>query len=261
LGEILDIEFDALGILIATSLAVHYSQLPWWYLLIGLSRYLFLFGIWWRRRRGKPVYDLPPSTHRRIVAGFQMGFTSVMLWPIVYPPATTLAGVVFAIPFAASFTRDWLVVSGRLDPTSLSYLEFKRTLAVVLTRWFPLVLRAVVVALMLWIVVSILRNASSPGVLVAGSDVPAPRFVVIAISLLAVAATVMLALGVAGRLAAMALLIAASANILATGLFPYNGFLLVSAIALMLLGSGALSCWRPEEAVLSRRAGENNEEL
>ena len=49
LGEILDIEFDALGILMATSLAVHYGQLPWWYLPIGLSRYLFLFGIWWRR--------------------------------------------------------------------------------------------------------------------------------------------------------------------------------------------------------------------
>jgi CDP-diacylglycerol--glycerol-3-phosphate 3-phosphatidyltransferase len=261
LGENLDIEFDALGILIATSLAVHYNQLPWWYLLIGLSRYLFLFGIWWRRRRGKPVHDLPPSTHRRIVAGFQMGFTSVILWPIVYPPATTLAGVIFAIPFTASFTRDWLVVSGRLDPTSPSYLELRRRLAVVLTRWLPLVLRAFVVALMLWIIIANPRNASSPGVLFAWSSVPAPKFVVIAISLLAVAAAVMLALGVAGRLAALALLIAASANILAIGLFPYNGFLLASAIALMLLGTGALSCWRPEEVILSRRAGENNEGL
>jgi CDP-diacylglycerol--glycerol-3-phosphate 3-phosphatidyltransferase len=40
LGESLDIEFDALGMLIAISLAVHYDQLPWWYLLLGLSRYL-----------------------------------------------------------------------------------------------------------------------------------------------------------------------------------------------------------------------------
>lgn len=260
LGETLDIEFDALGILVATSLAVHYNQLPWWYLIIGLSRYLFLFGIWWRKRRGEPVYDLPPSTHRRIVAGFQMGFTSVMLWPVVYPPATTLAGVVFAIPFTASFTRDWLVVSGRLDPTSLSYLEFRRRFAVVLTRWLPLVLRAVVVALMLWIVVGILRNASGPGALLAWSGVPAPRFVLMAISLLAVAAAVMLALGVVGRLAALVLLFAASANILATGLSIYNGFLLTSAIALMLLGSGVLSCWCPEDAILSRRAGENNKE-
>ena len=261
LGESLDIEFDALGILIATSLAVNYKQLPYWYLLIGFSRYFFLFGIWWRKRRGAPVYDLPPSTHRRMVAGFQMGFTSVMLWPIVYPPATTLAGLVFAIPFTASFTRDWLVVSGRLDPTSHSYLELRRRLAVVLTRWFPLVLRGAVVALMLWIVVPVLQNTSDPRALFAWSGIPAPRTVTTAMSLLAVAATVMLALGVAGRLAALALLIAASANILASGLFLYNGFLLTSAFALMLLGSGALSCWRPEDAILSRRAGEKDKEL
>jgi hypothetical protein len=180
---------------------------------------------------------------------------------MVYPPATTLAGGVFAIPFTASFTRDWLVVSGRLDPTSHSYLEIRRRLAVVLTRWIPLALRGLTVVLMLWIVVSILRNPSGPGAQFAWSGVAASRFMVTAISLLAVAATVMLALGVVGRLAALALLIAASASILATGLFPYNGILLASAIALMLLGSGALSCWRPEDAILSRRAGEEDKDL
>jgi CDP-diacylglycerol--glycerol-3-phosphate 3-phosphatidyltransferase len=156
LGEKLDIEFDALGILIATSLAVNYNQLPWWYLLLGLSRYLFLFGIWWRKRRGSPVYDLPPSTHRRIVAGFQMGFTSVMLWPIVYPPATMLAGVAFAIPFTASFVRDWFVISGRIDPASRSYLKIRRVVIVVFTRWLPVFLRTSVVLLMVWIVFHVL---------------------------------------------------------------------------------------------------------
>ncbi len=77
-----------------------------------------------------------------------------------------------------------------------------------------------------------------------------------AISLLILIATLMVTLGAAGRLAALGLLIATSANILARGLHPYNGFLLVATIALMLLGSGALSCWRPEDAILKRRAGE-----
>jgi len=261
LGETLDIEFDALGILVATSLAVHYHQLPWWYLLIGLSRYLFLLGIWWRKRRGQPVYDLAPSVHRRIVAGTQMGFTSVMLWPIVHPPGTTLAGVVFAMPFTASFTRDWLVVSGRLDPTSPSYIESRRVVALVLTRWLPLALRMVVVTLMFWMVISALRNGSDPAALFAWPGIPAPSFSATAIGLLAFAATVMLALGVAGRLAALGLLVAVAANILAAGLYLFNGFLLASAIALLLLGSGALSCWRPEEAILSRRAGESKEDL
>ena len=256
LGENLDIEFDALGILIATSLAVNYNQLPWWYLPLGLSRYLFLFGIWWRKRRGRPVYDLPPSTHRRIVAGFQMGFTSVILWPIVYPPGTTLAGVAFAIPFTASFIRDWLVVSGRIDPASRSYLEIRRVIAVVFTRWLPVFLRIGVVLLMIWVVFHVLWTRSDPAALVAWPGLPSPRFAGLAISLVALGATVMLALGGAGRLAALGLLVAASANILASELYLYNGFLLVSAIALMLLGSGTFSCWRPEDAILSRRAGD-----
>jgi CDP-diacylglycerol--glycerol-3-phosphate 3-phosphatidyltransferase len=256
LGENLDIEFDALGILIATSLAVNYNQLPWWYLPLGLSRYLFLLGIWWRKRRGRPVYDLPPSTHRRIVAGFQMGFTSVMLWPIVYPPGTTLAGVAFAIPFTASFIRDWFVVSGRLDPASRSYLEIRRVFSLVFTRWLPVFLRIGVVLLMIWVVFHVLWTRIDPVALVAWPGLPSPRFAGLAISLVALGATVMLALGGAGRLAALGLLVAASANILASKLYLYNGFLLVSAIALMLLGSGTFSCWRPEDAILGRRAGD-----
>jgi CDP-diacylglycerol--glycerol-3-phosphate 3-phosphatidyltransferase len=263
LGENLDIEFDALGILVASSLAVSYHQLPWWYLVIGLSRYLFLFGIWWRKRRGRPVYDLPPSTQRRIVAGFQMGFASVMLWPIVYPPGTTLAGVAFAIPFTASFVRDWLVVSGSLDPASAIYLEASRLSTVVLTRWLPVLLRIGLVAVMIWIVLHILWNRLDPATLFAWPVLPlpspqgwGPSLVGWAIGLVALAATLMLALGVAGRLAALGLLVAASANILTSGLYLTNGFLLVSAVALMLLGSGAFSCWCPEDALLSRRAGD-----
>jgi CDP-diacylglycerol--glycerol-3-phosphate 3-phosphatidyltransferase len=261
LGETLDIELDALGILIATSLAVHYRQLPWWYLLIGFSRYLFLLGIWWRKRRGRPIYDLPPSVHRRIVAGAQMAFTSVTLWPIVYPPGTTLAGVVFAVPFTASFARDWLVVSGHLNPTSSSYLEFMRVVALVLTRWFPLVLRMVVVTLLLGMVISALGYGSNLAVLFAWPGVPAPTLMATSTGLLAFVATIMLALGVAGRLTALGLLVAVTADILVTGLYLFNGLLLASAIALLLLGTGALSLWRPEEVILSRRAGESKEDL
>jgi len=256
LGANLDIEFDALGILIATSLAVNYHQLPWWYLFLAASRYLFLFGIWWRKRRGQPVYDLPPSVHRRIVAGFQMGFSSVMLWPIVYPPGTTLAGVAFAIPFTASFVRDWLVVSGRLDPASPRYLESSRVATLVFTRWLPMLLRVGLVALMISIVIHILGNRLDPAALLAWPGLPLPSFSSSVIAVMALAATIMLALGVAARLAALGLLVAASANILTGGLFLYNGFLLVSAVALMLLGGGAFSRWCPEDAILSRRAGE-----
>jgi CDP-diacylglycerol--glycerol-3-phosphate 3-phosphatidyltransferase len=256
LGESLDIEFDALGMLIAISLAVHYDQLPWWYLLLGLSRYLFLLGIWWRRRQGKPVYDLPPSTQRRMVAGFQMCFMSVILWPMVYPPLTTLAGLMFAIPFVASFTRDWFVVSGRIDPTSPAYLEIRQKTALVTTRWLALLLRIGVVTAAAGFILPALGNVPDRVAFFAGPGVPFLGITTTVISVVAVVATVMLALGLAGRLGALGLLIAASTNILARGLHMPNGFVLTGAIALIFLGSGAFSCWRPEDVILKPRAGE-----
>jgi CDP-diacylglycerol--glycerol-3-phosphate 3-phosphatidyltransferase len=257
LGEKLDIEFDALGILVATGLAVHYGQLPWWYLILGLSRYLFLFGMWWRKRQAKPVYNLPASIHRRTVAGFQMSFLSVMLWPVFYPPATTLAGVAFAIPFTASFIRDWLVVSGRLDSNSRPYLEARRRMSVIAVRWLPVVLRISVVLTVAPLILTALDSPLARTALFAWPGMPYPQVTAAATLAIALPSVVMLTVGVAGRLAALGLLISASANVLAEGLHLPNGFLLVSTIFLMLLGSGALSCWRPEDNFLSRRAGQN----
>ena len=90
------------SILIAIGLAIQYGQLPVWYLILGLGRQLFIFGIWVRQRMGLPVYDLPPSDNRRVIAGFQMGFISVMLWPVFAPPLMTLACILFSIPLLIS---------------------------------------------------------------------------------------------------------------------------------------------------------------
>ena len=38
-----------------------------------------LAGLWLRKRRGAPIYDLPPSVNRRVIAGLQMGFLAVIL--------------------------------------------------------------------------------------------------------------------------------------------------------------------------------------
>ena len=77
LGEILDIEFDGLGILIAIALGVQYGKLPPWYLLLGLARQLFVLGMWLlasRRQAGirpaaqrTPAHDcrLPNRLHHR----------------------------------------------------------------------------------------------------------------------------------------------------------------------------------------------------
>lgn len=113
LGARLDTEFDALGILIAPLLAVLYGQLPIWYLSVSAARYLFVFGRWTRYRRGLPVFDLPPRRSRRLLAGLQMAFVSIVLSPVVGPPVTTVAAVFIATPFVAGFVRDWLYTVGR----------------------------------------------------------------------------------------------------------------------------------------------------
>jgi CDP-diacylglycerol--glycerol-3-phosphate 3-phosphatidyltransferase len=259
LGESLDIEFDALGILVATSLAVHYKQLPAWYLLLGMSRYLFLLGIWWRRRQGQAIHDLPPSTYRRIVAGFQMSFISVTLWPTIYPPATTWAGIMFAIPFSLSFIRDWLIVSGCLDPTSHAYMDVRRKASVVMTGWLPVWLRGGILVLTSWLIFPALGNATTWAVPSTRPEVPFPHSALSLISLVILIADLMLMLGAAGRLASLGLAISITANILAVGLQPGNALLLSMALGILFLGSGRLSIWRPEDRILTRHAGQREE--
>ena len=111
LGERLDMEVDAAGILVAALLGIHYGVLPAWYVSIGLARYLFVAGLQWRARRGLPVAELDPSRLRRWLAGVQMGFLSVSLWPQVPASWSLLLAPLFGGASLAMFARDWAVVS------------------------------------------------------------------------------------------------------------------------------------------------------
>ncbi len=256
LGEMLDGAFDALGLLVAVALAVWYGQLPAWYMLVGLSRYLFAFGLWRRRRHGQPVYELPPSRNRRMLAGFQMGFISVVLWPLFSPPGTTLAGIIFGGSILASFGRDWLVVSGRLDPASPAYLAARQKFRHYGAGWLPLLLRGGVVLVTLFYLFPIVFDSAARRSLLLWPGSPWPTFTADALGLLAVVAAGLLALGVLGRLAALGLLAPTVMTMLAGGLHLQNGLLLVGTVTIMLLGSGYWSLWQPEEELVRLRAGE-----
>ena len=114
LGSRLDMEVDAAGILAASFGGILLEKLPLWYLAVGLARYVFVLGSAARSRAGKPIRDLDASDLRRLLAGLQMGFLAVALWPQV-PQAVSLPA---AYPFGAAtlfmFLRDWLFVSHRL---------------------------------------------------------------------------------------------------------------------------------------------------
>ena len=112
LGAFLDINIDALGLLIAPLLAVWYGQLPIAYLAVSAAYFVFIGGIWLRKKYSKPVVELKPRPSARLIAGFQMGFVGTALLPLFSPPATTIAAYMFMVPLLAGFVKDWWYVCG-----------------------------------------------------------------------------------------------------------------------------------------------------
>ena len=112
LGEQLDMDWDCIGVLFAAILLARYGQVPALYVLVGLARYLYLFGLWLHTRQGRVVSELPASRYRRILGGMQMGFIAAALLPIFAPSFTQIAAVLFMIPVLLSFVRDFLSVTG-----------------------------------------------------------------------------------------------------------------------------------------------------
>jgi CDP-diacylglycerol--glycerol-3-phosphate 3-phosphatidyltransferase len=260
LGVALDIEYDGLGTLVVILLAISFGQLPLWYLLLGLARYLFVFGLWLRRRLGRPIHDLPPSAHRRVFAGFQMGFLSVVLWPILPRPMAVIAGALFAAATGLGFLRDWLLVSGQLDPAGAGYRRAQTALYRLFAVWLPPAWRL----LLLLSMASILRSAMPP------FPPPAWRELLIswgvstasALTLAAVVAAIALlgaplvGLGILPRLLAVALVLPLGFDVHTRGLLWNNALALVSAAFIQLFGPGPFALWPLEERFIFRRLGE-----
>jgi CDP-diacylglycerol--glycerol-3-phosphate 3-phosphatidyltransferase len=256
LGESLDGICDNLALLIAVALLVGYGQLPAWYLLVGLASYLYRLGLWWRRQHQRPIFDLPPSRQRRMLAGFQMGFISVLLWPLNYPAtAAALAGVAIAVPIVASFWRDWLVVSGRLDPHSTRYRTWHQRLSIVFGAWLPPLLRMGVVLLSMAYLVPIALSTVQLDAFLLWPGTAHSALTFHLLALLTLVTTLLLALGFLTRLTALGLLAPTVITILAAGLNGLNGSLLVGLVSLMILGGGRWSLWRLDDIWVTIKAG------
>ncbi len=240
LGEVLDMKWDGVGLLLATALSVLYGQAPVPYLLVGLARYLYLYGIWQRKKRDLPVYDLLPSRIRRPFAGMQMGVVAAILLPVYGPPATWVATLIFTLPFLLNFLRDWLTVSGQIRPTvrrdgSSGSIWQRR-----LQEYLPLVMRAGLVVLLIDLIIYQVRlAASAPGIIL--------------VALLALWA---LLLGAAGRLFSLAVLLMTGFSLQVTPLEWRYWVILLFSITLMMVGTGRFSLWKPEDWLIYKRAGE-----
>ncbi|MFN8488644.1 MAG: CDP-alcohol phosphatidyltransferase family protein [Caldilineaceae bacterium] len=257
LGAILDMEFDCVGFLLAVLLCIQYGQLPFWYVVLGLARYLFVGGIWLRQWNNKPVAPLPPSDNSRLIAGFQTTFVSVVLWPIITPQISQFAGYLFALPLCYSFGRDWLVVSHVLDIETQLYQTLRRTVKQLFEQWTPLAARvmgALVAGGMLWRAAP-LFSAWAGDFGVQGLQMP-PIFLFMLLASLWATATLLLLFGVLGRFAALALFCLAALDLVANGLhWTDNGLLFICTIIVLHLGSGHFALWSPDERWVRMKLG------
>jgi CDP-diacylglycerol--glycerol-3-phosphate 3-phosphatidyltransferase len=237
LGQRLDIETDAAGLLVALLVAVSLDRLPALSLLVGLAYYLFIFGIWWRQQRHLPLIALQPRPYARIIAGFQMGLVATALLPLFNPPFTFIATALVMTPLLVGFGRDWLVISCRLRIDSNQRTALDHWAGLVLTRFLPLVLRPLLLADG---IVTLVQSAAS---------LPHPVW------LWAQSLCCLLAgIGWMGRSAALllTLLLSCGLGLYGTGL-PVLVLFGIAA-TLMLTGTGPLSLWSPEEGILYRRS-------
>jgi hypothetical protein len=175
------------------------------------------------------------------------------------PPAgATIAGTIFAAATTVSFLRDWLVTIGWIAPRTTVYQQARRQIVRLTTYWLPPVLRLGLVggtAVILTHLSPIWQPTAWVDLFVSwrlpGSGLWAMGWVLVLL-----AAGTAVTLGMLGRLLSLLLVFPLGFDIVTRGLTPENGLALACAVVLMLLGTGPLSLWRPEDRFMVRRAGE-----
>jgi CDP-diacylglycerol---glycerol-3-phosphate 3-phosphatidyltransferase len=243
LGQRLDIETDAAGLMVALLVAVSLDRLPALTLLVGLAYYLFIFGIWWRQQRHLPLVSLQSRPYSRIIAGFQMGVVALALLPLFNPPFTFIAAALVMTPLLVGFARDWLVVSCRLRIDSNQHTALDHWANLVLIRFLPLTLRLL---LLVGGIVTLVQGAAS-------LSHPVWLWAQSLCCLLA-------GIGWLGRSAALLMSLLLSCGLTPYGTdFPVLVLFGISA-TLMLTGTGPLSLWSPEEGILYRRSRDESPE-
>jgi CDP-diacylglycerol--glycerol-3-phosphate 3-phosphatidyltransferase len=270
LGEQLDMSLDGLGLLIASFLLVWYGQVPIWYLLVGLARYLFLIGIWLRKLTSRPVFPLAENSARRPFAGAQMGFAAVMLFPVFSPPGTNLAATLFALPFLTGFLFDWFTVSGYTSSflakqdhdqdrkPGASRPNHKIRSTETLRKWVPLTIRLILVILLAYWLID-----HAEGLIESFNSAAFNQHLVtftpaywISLLLMIASGLILIGVGIAGRVATLLVLFGIGMYLEVFRLGLMEILIVFASIALFYLGTGTYSLWIPELKIITRRLGE-----
>lgn len=267
LGEKLDIELDSLGIGIVVLLVILHGKAGWWFAIVALARYLFVVGLWWREKNGQPVYELTDSRFRRLLAGYNMGFLSVALWPIMTRAAVAIGAAAFVTPLLLLFWRDWLVASGRLNPADATYQAWRDRLLRWVSGRVPLVLRLLIA------VTAFSSGLVSPGgpanlswatVLRAwGWPADAAATALFVLNVTALVSLTAVVVGVWARWLALVALIPIALEVIGRGISwsSWDLVLLGAAVCLVaILNSGRFSLVSPNDWYMYRRLGETSDE-
>lgn len=233
MGSALDNAYDALGLLVAPVLAVQLGKVHWSYLLLSVAYYAFHIGLARRQRQQLPVFTLVPSKLRRTLAGFQMGYVAVALWPPFDAQITSATGMGFMLPVLLGFVFDWGIVSGRIS-TSQTQHAFT-TLRIFSHRYFQPSLR--VVFAMLLVATFWATNM----------DALSATFVAFAAALVI--------LGCGARIGSVIVLLVLALQTTNQELSPAVLGLLIISSWIALLGSGRFSVWQGDDVWVERHDG------
>ena len=234
LGKTLDVNIDALGVLVTSVVAVTNHRLPAYYLAAAAAYYLYHFGLWRWRRRGKQVHPTGSRTFARLVAGFQMGFLGTALLPIFTYNVLKTVAPLFLLPLLAGFFWDWAMVRGRISD---HWARHCQAMLVTFAAKGPPILRGGV------LVLGGLLLPASPGSTMSGEW------------LAGIGLGLMVVTGFLGRTAALllSLMLAYKASVSAVSSLLMTT--LASTVLIMMTGTGDRSLWRPEDTFLLRPPG------
>lgn len=239
MGMELDTVFDALGLAIAPLLAVWYGKIHWSYLLVSCAYYLFQWGLSYRQKNAFPLFPLKPKLSRRAIAGFQMGFIAVVLFPVFQPPATRIAGFAFMLPVLTGFLIDWLVASGRISEQSfINHSVLKRGEKLISFFTQP-ALRLLLAGLLLTWSVRHTENISHSPLILYGM----------------IACGLLILLGIMGRSAALALLLLIGWNNPSQLISLIDYLILPITVWILVLGTGHFSLWSWDDDWVNRYDG------
>jgi CDP-diacylglycerol--glycerol-3-phosphate 3-phosphatidyltransferase len=229
LGEALDTEIDAMGILIASLLLVSAGKTPIVFVSVGLGYYAVRAAIRLRSWMGHTIVRIQPRPGARWLAGCQMGFAAAALLPVFSPNATFPAAYVMTAPFLAGMATDWLIICGRAAPDG-------RPQQPRLVAWQAAASRALPLFLRPFVAIGTVLFISRP----CPAGEPSFMLIILILGLLC-------ALGVAARLAAMILSVIL-AGLMSAGRGDAGAtIVLMSALSLMMTGAGHPRIWQPED--------------